>query len=91
MSFFLVSSIMLIVLPFNLLNAILFILIAYILYLPCRGIEKKLEKSKLRLIKKKARPISVIIIYVLFLIILIIAMKFLIPRVYDSIIELINK
>ena len=66
------------------------ILIAYILYLPSRWIEKKLEKNKLKFIKKKARPISVVIIYILILIILIMAMKFLIPKVYESILELIS-
>ena len=66
------------------------ILIAYILYLPSRKIEKTLGKSKVKFIKTKARPISVIIIYLLILVILIVAMKFLIPKVYDSIIELIN-
>ena len=66
------------------------VLIAYILFLPCRGIEKRLEKSKFKLIKNKARPISVVILYILILIILVIAMKFIIPKVYESIIELIN-
>ena len=66
------------------------ILIAYILYLPSRRIEKTLGKSKVKFIKNKARPISVIIIYLLILVILIVAMKFLIPKVYDSIVELIN-
>ena len=67
------------------------ILIAYILYLPSRKIEKTLGKSKVKFIKTKARPISVIIIYLLILVILIVAMKFLIPKVYDSIIDIINK
>ncbi len=66
------------------------VLIAYILFLPCRGIEKRLEKSKIKSIKNKARPISVVILYILILIILVIAMKFIIPKVYESIIELIN-
>ena len=66
------------------------VLIAYILFLPCRGIEKRLEKSKFKLIKNKARPISVVILYILILIILVIAMKFIIPKLYESIIELIN-
>ena len=35
------------------------LLIAYILFLPTRGIEKKIEKSKVKFISKKARPLSV--------------------------------
>ena len=66
------------------------ILIAYILYLPSRWIERKIEKSRVKFIKKKARPISVFIIYLVIIVVLIVAMKFLIPKVYDSIIELIS-
>lgn len=66
------------------------ILIAYILYLPSKRIEKIIEKSKIKRIKNKARPISVLIIYILILLILIIGMKFVIPKVYESVVELIN-
>ena len=66
------------------------LLIAYILFLPTRGLEKKIEKSKIKFIRKKARPISVLLIYLIILVIIIIAMKFLIPKVYESIVELIN-
>ena len=65
-------------------------LIAYILYLPTRKIEKIIEKSKIKVIKDKARPISVIIIYILILTILIIGTKFVVPKIYESVIELIN-
>lgn len=66
------------------------LLIAYILFLPTRGIEKKIEKSKVKFINKKARPVSVLLIYIIILVIIVIAMKFLIPKVYESIVELIN-
>ena len=66
------------------------LLIAYILFLPTRGIEKKIEKSKVKFISKKARPLSVLLIYIIILVIIVIAMKFLIPKVYESIVELIN-
>lgn len=65
-------------------------LIAYILYLPTRKTEKIIEKSKIKVIKDKARPISVIIIYILILTILIIGTKFVVPKIYESVIELIN-
>lgn len=66
------------------------ILIAYILYLPTKKVEKTIEKSKIKIIKNKARPISVLIIYILILVILMIGMKFVIPKIYESVIELIN-
>ena len=66
------------------------ILIAYILFIPTRGLEKQISKSRFKVIKKKARPLSVLIIYIFIVIILAIAMKFLIPKVYSSIVELIN-
>ena len=76
---------------FNVLSPFLAgLLIAYILFLPTRGIERRVEKCKFKFISKRARPISVILIYIIIVVLIVIAMQFLIPKVYESIIELIN-
>ena len=48
------------------------LLISYILFLPCMKIENVLKKSKLKLISKKARGISVITTYLMFVLVVII-------------------
>ncbi len=66
------------------------ILIAYLFYLPCKKIEKTYQKSKLKLIKKKARPLSIFTVYLIVLIIIILAMNFIIPTLTESITDLAN-
>ena len=78
-----ISNLLSILSPF-----IIGVIIAYILYMPERKIEKLL--SKIKFIKKKARLLSVIIVYIFFLIILIIAIKFLVPPIISSFEDLIN-
>lgn len=65
-------------------------LIAYILYIPASGIEKKLRKSKLKVVAKKARGISVLIAYIIALIVIILIMNVVMPVVMESIVELVN-
>ena len=48
------------------------ILISYILCIPCTKIEKIFKKSKLKLIAKRSRGLSVIVTYIIFVLILII-------------------
>ena len=75
-----------IVMPF-----IIGIILAYILYVPARNIEKLLRKiKKVKLIQNKARTMSVIIVYLLALIVLIIVINYLVPIVSASIIDFIN-
>jgi len=65
------------------------VLIAYLLYIPCRKIENLYQKiKKPKFICKKARPLSVFTVYIIVLIILIIAFNFLIPVIIDSIMDL---
>lgn len=66
------------------------ILIAYILYIPSKKIEKFYLKSKLKLVKKKARTFSVFTVYLIVLIVIIIAMNFIIPTLATSIQDLAN-
>ena len=42
------------------------ILIAYILYMPSKKIENMLKKSKTKIIKRKARTLSILISYIIF-------------------------
>lgn len=66
------------------------ILIAYILYTPCKGIEKICEKSKSKFIRNKSKHIGIIVVYLLVLLIIILSIKFLIPVITQSIMDLVN-
>ena len=66
------------------------ILIAYILFIPCQKIENALKKSKFKLISKKARGISVITTYIIFVAIVIIIINCIFPILIDSVVELIS-
>lgn len=61
-------------------------LIAYILYIPSRSIEKALEKTKA--LKKKARPISIFITYILALLVLIFIINIIFPAISESVKDL---
>lgn len=64
------------------------LIISYLLYLPCRNIEKGLKKSKAKFIRNKSRGLSVVIVYILALIIIFLAIRFIVPIVKDSIVDL---
>ncbi len=67
------------------------VLIAYILYIPCKKIEITYKKSKkVRIIAKKARPLSVFTVYLIALILLVILINFIVPPIVQSIIDLTN-
>lgn len=66
------------------------LLISYILFIPCTKIEKLLEKSKLKLISKRSRGISVITTYLLFVLIVIILINFIFPIIRDSVVDLVS-
>lgn len=66
------------------------IFIAYILYLPCKSVEKFYYKCKIKLIKNKARGLSIITVYAIVLIIIILVMNFIIPTVSQSVADLIS-
>ncbi len=65
-------------------------LIAYIFYILCKKIEKLYSKSKLKLIKKKARGLSVLTVYLIALILIILVLNFVIPTLATSINDLAN-
>lgn len=66
------------------------LLIAYILFIPCRKIENVLKKSKFKIVSKKARGISVIATYIIFVAIVIIIINCIFPILIDSIVELVS-
>ena len=67
------------------------LLIAYILYVPCRKIEETYRKvKKVKLINRKARPLSILTVYLIVLILLVILVNFILPPVIQSILDLVN-
>lgn len=66
------------------------VLIAYILYIPCRGVENTLKKAKLKLIKNHARGLSVLIVYTISILLIFLSIKFILPSVSESITDLAN-
>ena len=65
------------------------ILIAYLLYIPCRKVEELLKKiKKPKFLSKRSRGLSVFTVYLIAIIILIIAFNYLLPIISTSIIDL---
>ena len=62
--------------------------IAFILFIPQRKLEKLFEKCKFKIISKKARGLSVLIVYLIAVIILAIFINLIVPRIGESIVEL---
>lgn len=66
------------------------VLISYILFMPCKKIEGALEKSKLKFVKKRARGLSVIATYIIFILIIIIIINCIFPVLKESVVELVS-
>ncbi len=66
------------------------ILIAYILYTPCKKVEKFLEKRKNKFIKKHARGTSITIVYILVFALIVWFMTAIIPTIASSVSDLIS-
>ena len=67
------------------------IVIAYILYVPAKKVEEfYLKVKKPRIIAKKARALSVFTVYLIAIILIIMAFRFLVPVIASSIIDLVN-
>lgn len=66
------------------------LLIAYILYIPASKVERKLEKSKNRLLKKNSRKLGVLFAYIVAIIAIVIILNIILPTVISSIVELVN-
>lgn len=66
---------------------IIAIIIAYLFYIPCRKIERKFIKFG---IKKHARKLSILIVYAIAIICIILIIRFVIPAVSESVMDLVN-
>lgn len=64
------------------------VLLAYLLYFPCRKIEKSLRKAKWKFVSKKARGLAIAIIYILLILAIFALFKIIFPLLYESVIEL---
>ncbi len=64
------------------------ILLAYMLYTPCRKIENTYKKIRVKFIAKRARTLSVVTMYVLIIILIVILINIILPTLSESIIEL---
>lgn len=67
---------------------LLAIIVAYLFYRPAAFIEKKI--SKIKILKKAARPISVFSVYIIAILLIIILVNCVVPPVRDSIADLFN-
>lgn len=77
---------------FNILMPfIIGLLIAYIFYIPCRKVESCYRKTKKnKWIYKKARPLSIITVYIIAIFIIVIALNFVIPTISKSITDFVS-
>lgn len=66
------------------------VFVAYILYLPCKKVEKALQKIKNKWIKKSSRTLSILIVYVVAILIIAILIQFVVPTVSKNVGDLIN-
>ncbi len=66
------------------------LLVAYILYMPCKTIENVVKKTKFNFLKKRSRGLSVLIVYFITALIIFIIINFIIPTVKTSIIDLVE-
>ena len=78
----------------NLLNIVMpflmGILIAYLLYLPCRKVENWFSKRRFKLLTKHKRGISIFIVYIIAVFIIALVINFVLPAISESIMDLIT-
>ena len=66
------------------------IFIAYLLYMPCRKFEIFYRKSKIKFLKRRARTFSIITVYLIIVAIIVILVSFIIPVVWDSVVDFVS-
>ena len=66
------------------------IFIAYLLYVPCKKIEDAYKQSKNKIIKKVARRLSIITLYIIVLLLIVILFNVILPVVIESVKDLVN-
>lgn len=67
---------------------IMALLLAYLFYLPCRKVEQIISKAKPKFIKKRARWLSIFIVYLITILVILLIFKFIIPTIYESFMDL---
>ena len=67
------------------------ILLAYLFYIPCRKVESIYHKVKWKWMKKIARKLSVLTVYLIAFLIIVIIFNFILPTVSRSVMELVNQ
>jgi len=65
-------------------------IIAYLLSIPCNGLENLLGQSGLSFIRKLKKGISVITVYLLFIFSIYMTMVLLVPPIIDAVVDLVN-
>ena len=76
---------------FNVISPFLIgIFIAYLLYVPCKKIEEAYRKSKIKIISRKARGLSIFTVYFMVVIIIVILINVILPFIFESVSDLIN-
>lgn len=65
-------------------------LIAYILYIPCKKIESWFYKCKIKFIRKRRRGLAIFSVYLILILLIIILMNCILPPVITSVKDLIN-
>ena len=66
------------------------LLISYILFMPCKKIESILLKSRFKFVNKRARGLSVIATYIIFVLIIIVIINCIFPVLKESVVELVG-
>ena len=66
------------------------VFLAYLLYIPCKKVEELYKKSKIKLVHKKARSMSIATVFLITLVLIIIIMNFIVPVIITSITELVT-
>lgn len=66
------------------------VFIAYLIYMPCRKFEGAFANSKIKIVSKKARALSIFTMYVILLLLIVILINFILPVVFESVTDLIN-
>ena len=69
---------------------ILGILVAYILYIPCKRVEQCYKNTKSKFLIKRARGLSILTVYLIIAIIIFILVNVIMPPIIDSIKDLLN-
>ena len=67
---------------------ILGIIVAYLFYIPCRKLESIYKKVKIKFLAKRARILSIFTIYLIALLICTLGIKFVLPNITKSIVDL---